>query len=94
MRSGAGGVRCHSTEGVAEERQGGGSRSGSGSGRQAGAGGIRGSPYNSSVHLGEQFEEEGNWVALSILQILEREDSVSGKVRAISFNSESGKMQQ
>ena len=42
--SGAGGVRCHSTEGVAEERQGGGSGSGrqagvgSGSGRQAGVG--------------------------------------------------------
>ena len=41
----AGGVRCHSTEGVAEERRGGGSGSGSGSGRQAGAGSIRGSPY-------------------------------------------------
>ena len=38
MRSGAG-VRCHSTKGVAEERRGGGS--GSRSGRQAGAGGIR-----------------------------------------------------
>ena len=44
--SGAGGVRCHSTEGVAEERQGGGSRSGSGSGRRAGAGSGRGSPYS------------------------------------------------
>ena len=44
--SGAGGVRCHSTEGVAEERRGGGSGSGSGSGRQVGAGSIRGSPYN------------------------------------------------
>ena len=37
------GVRCHLTEGVAEERRGG----GSGSGRQAGVGSIRGSPYNS-----------------------------------------------
>jgi len=41
---GAGGVRCHATEGVAEERRGGGS--GSGSGRQVGVGSIRGSPYN------------------------------------------------
>ena len=51
----AGGVRCHSTEGVAEERRGGGSRSGrqagvgSGSGRQAGIGSIRGSPYNFTI---------------------------------------------
>ena len=37
----AGGVRCHSTEGVAEERRGG----GSGSRRQAGVGSVRGSPY-------------------------------------------------
>jgi len=50
--SGAGGVRCYSTEGVAEERRGGGSGSGrqagvgSGSGRQAGVGSVRGSPYN------------------------------------------------
>jgi len=50
--SGAGGVRCHSTEGVAEERRGGGSGSGrqagvgSGSGRRAGVGSVRGSPYN------------------------------------------------
>jgi len=49
--SGAGGVRCHSTEGVAEERRGGGSGSGrqagvgSGSGRRAGVGSVRGSPY-------------------------------------------------
>ena len=42
--SGVGGVRCHATEGVAEERRGGGSVSGSG--RQAGVGSIRGSPYN------------------------------------------------
>ena len=45
---GAGSVRCHVTEGVAEERQGGGSGSGrqagvgSGSGRRAGVGSIRG----------------------------------------------------
>ena len=50
--SGAGGVRCHSTEGVAEERRGGRSGSGrqagvrSGSGRQAGVGSVRGSPYS------------------------------------------------
>ena len=43
-RSGAGGVQRHATEGVAEERRGGGS--GSGSGSQAGVGSIRGSPYN------------------------------------------------
>jgi len=42
--SGAGGVRCHSTEGVAEERRGG----GSGSGGQTGVGSGRGSPY--SIH--------------------------------------------
>ena len=53
--SGVGGVRCHSTEGVAEERRGGGSRSGrqvgvgSGSGRRAGVGSVRGSPYNTQV---------------------------------------------
>jgi len=41
--SGAGGVRCHSTEGIAEESRGGGS--GSGSGRRAGVGSGRGSPY-------------------------------------------------
>jgi len=50
--SGAGGVRHHSTEGVAEERRGGGSRSGGqtgvGSGRQAGVGSVRGSPYRPS----------------------------------------------
>jgi len=40
--SGAGGVRCHSTEGVAEESRGG----GSGSGRRAGVGSGRGSPYS------------------------------------------------
>jgi len=53
MRSGAeaGGVRCHSTEGIAEERRGGRSGSGrqagvgSGSGRRAGVGSVRGSPY-------------------------------------------------
>jgi len=44
--SGAGGVRCHSTEGVAEERRGG----GSGSGRQAGVGSGRGSPYIDSLY--------------------------------------------
>jgi len=49
MRSGVGGIRCHSTEGVAEERRGGGSGSGrqagvgSGSGRRAGVGSVRGS---------------------------------------------------
>ena len=47
--SGAGGVRCHSTEGVAEESRGGGSgsgrRAGVGSGRRAGVGSGRGSPY-------------------------------------------------
>jgi len=56
MRSGAGGVRRHSTEGVAEEGRGGGSGSGgqtgvgsgSGSGRRAGVGSIRGSPYSLS----------------------------------------------
>jgi len=48
----AGGVRCHSTEGIAEERRGGGSGSrrqagvGSGSGRRAGIGSVRGSPYS------------------------------------------------
>ena len=59
--SGAGGVRCHSTEGVAEERRGGGSGSrrqagvgsrrqaGVGSRRQAGVGSVRGSPYNYSL---------------------------------------------
>jgi len=41
--SGAGGVRCHSTEGVAEESRGGGS--GSRSGRRAGVRSGRGSPY-------------------------------------------------
>jgi len=41
--SGVGGIRCHSTEGVAEESRGGGS--GSGSGRRAGVGSGRGSPY-------------------------------------------------
>jgi len=51
MRSGAGGVRCHSTEGVAEERRGGGSGSGRQAGvgsrsrRRAGVGSVRGSPY-------------------------------------------------
>ena len=50
-RSGAGGIRCHSTEGVAEERRGGGSGSGgqtgvgSRNGRRAGVGSVRGSPY-------------------------------------------------
>ena len=50
-RSGAGGVQCHVTKGIAEERRGGGSRSGrragvgSGSGRRVGVGSIRGSPY-------------------------------------------------
>ena len=46
--SGAGGVRCHSTEGVVEESRGGGS--GSGSGRQAGVGSGRGSPYSIQCH--------------------------------------------
>ena len=53
--SGAGGVRCHSTKGIAEERRGG--RSGSGrqagvgsrSGRRAGVGSVRGSPYSSGT---------------------------------------------
>ena len=40
--SGAGGVRCHSAKGVAEESRGG----GSGSGRWAGVGSGRGSPYS------------------------------------------------
>jgi len=51
-RSGAGGVRRHSSEGVAEEGRGGGSGSGrrqagvgSGSGRRVGIGSVRGSPY-------------------------------------------------
>jgi len=45
--SGAGGVRCHSTEGIAEERRGGGSGSGrqAGVGRRAGVRSVRGSPY-------------------------------------------------
>ena len=43
MRSGAGGVRCHSTEGVAEESRGG------GSGRQAGVGSGRGFPLQSKT---------------------------------------------
>ena len=47
--SGAGGVRCHSTKGVAEEIRGGGSRRqagvGSGSGRRVIVGSVRGSPY-------------------------------------------------
>ena len=51
MRSGAGGVRCHSTEGIAEERRGG----GSGSGRQAGARSIRGSPYRYSFFANSQI---------------------------------------
>jgi len=51
--SGAGGVRRHSSEGVAEEGRGGGSGSGrqagvgSGSGRRVGVGSVRGSPYTS-----------------------------------------------
>jgi len=51
MRSGAGGVRRHSSKGVAEEGRGGGSGSGrqagvgSGSGRRVGVGSVRGSPY-------------------------------------------------
>ena len=40
---GAGSVQCHATEGIAEERRGGGS--GSGGGRRAGVGSVRGSPY-------------------------------------------------
>jgi len=54
--SGAGGVRRHSSEGVAEERRGGGSGSGrqagvgSGSGRRAGVGSGRGSPYSWSTN--------------------------------------------
>jgi len=50
--SGAGGVRRHSPEGVAEEGRGGGSGSGrqagvgSGSGRRVGVGSVRGSPYS------------------------------------------------
>ena len=52
---GAGGIRRHATEGVAEERRDG----GSGSGRRAGVGSGRGSPYtslaravtNSNIHL-------------------------------------------
>jgi len=39
--SGPGGIRRHSSEGVAEERRGG----GSGSGRRAGVRSVRGSPY-------------------------------------------------
>jgi len=61
MRSGAGGVRCHSTEGVAEERRGGGSGSGSGSGRQVGAGGIRGSPYNHLPSRQASTRRRGEW---------------------------------
>jgi len=37
-----GGIRHHSSKGVAEERRGGGSRSG----RRAGVGSVRGSPYS------------------------------------------------
>jgi len=53
--SGAGGVRRHSSEGVAEEGRGGGSGSGrqagvgSGSGRRVGVGSVRGSPYTSKL---------------------------------------------
>ena len=61
--SGAGGVRCHSTEGVAEERQGGRSGSGSGSGRQAGAGSIRGSPYS----MEQIIRECGLWPTHNLL---------------------------
>ena len=50
--SGAGSVQCHATEGVAEERRGG----GSGSGRQAGVGSIRGSPYRSRWETGKGSE--------------------------------------
>jgi len=46
--SGAGGIRCHLTEGVAEERRGG----GSGSGRWAGVGSVRGSPYTTVTTAG------------------------------------------
>jgi len=64
--SGAGGVRRHSSEGVAEERRGGGSGSrrqagvgsgsgrrvgvGSGSGRRVGVGSVRGSPYRRGTY--------------------------------------------
>jgi len=59
--SGAGGVRRHSSEGVAEERRGGGSGSGrqagagSGSGRRAGVGSVRGSPYNATIDFRKNF---------------------------------------
>ena len=53
--SGAGGVRRHSSEDVAEEGRGGGSGCGrqagvgSGSGRRAGVGSVRGSPYRKYI---------------------------------------------
>ena len=60
--SGAGGVRCHSTEGIAEERRGGGSRRqagvGSGSGRRVIVGSVRGSPYN---HPPSRQASTGEW---------------------------------
>jgi len=58
MRSGAGGVRCHSSKGVVEEGRGGGSGSGrqagvgSGSGRRVGVGSVRGSPYRCRLVVG------------------------------------------
>jgi len=70
--SGAGGVRCHSTEGVAEERRGGGSGSGrqagvgSGSGRRAGIGSVRGSPY--SQFIGGKVATSGYCRLLLLLQ--------------------------
>jgi len=67
--SGAGGVRRHSTKGVAEERRGGGSGSGgqtgvgsgSGSGRRAGVGSVRGSPYNHPPSRQASTQCGGEW---------------------------------
>ena len=54
--SGVGGVRCHSTKGVAEESRGG----GSGSGRWAGVGSGRGSPYTNALEAKIQSSNREN----------------------------------
>jgi len=71
--SGAGGVRCHSTKGVAEERRGGGSgrqaEVGSGSGRRAIVGSVRGSPYTGWAAASAAFLAliflQGGWKTVS-----------------------------
>jgi len=74
MRSGAGGVRCHSTEGVAEERRGGGSRK-----RKRKTGGRRkrkGLPLHArlvyetlKVHFGLNRCSEGTNIFLALLAV-------------------------